>query len=116
MSPYKICIVGGLCGTMRFAVAEHIKELLTQAGIHFNMIYQNVWGNFTPPYGFDLVFQIIPVFTEAEISCPLINVKYLLVDPNHQPTIKMIMQQIDSIDPAFILENKARGELLNRGL
>ena len=73
MSPYKICLVGGLCGTMRFAVVEHINELFTQARVHFKISCQNVWENFTPPDGFDLVLQIIPAFTEKEISCPVIN-------------------------------------------
>lgn len=107
MSAYKICLVGGFCGSRRFTVAEQINELFTQAGIHFKTSFQNAWENSTPPHAFDLVLQIIPVFTEAEISCPMIIVKFLLVDPNHQPTIKKIMQYIDNIDPVFVRERYA---------
>jgi hypothetical protein len=95
MTLLKICLVGGWCGNLRYIVAEHIEDFFTQAGIQFKLSHQSVWENPVPPRSFDLVLQLLPAFTEAETGCPVINVKPLLADTNHQPTNGKIMQFIE---------------------
>lgn len=105
MLKYKICIVSGWCGNLRYIVAEHITELFKQAWVHFKLSFQSVWENPDPPLANNLVLQLMPVFKEADTNCPVINIKPLLVDPNHQPTINKIMQHINNIDLVFVGEN-----------
>lgn len=105
MRPYKICLVSGWCGNLRLIVAEHLEDIFRQAGLRFKMSQQSVWEKSDPPQFFDLVLQLMPAFTPADTGCPVINVKPLLADQDHQPTIEKIMRQIESDYPAIAGED-----------
>jgi galactitol-specific phosphotransferase system IIB component len=96
MPPYKIRLVYGWCGNLRLIVAEHLEEIFKQAGVPFKMSHQSVWENPTPPQSYDLVLQLMPAFSETEAGCPVINIKPLLVNLDHKPTIEKIMRHIKS--------------------
>lgn len=102
MAPYKICLVSGWCGNLRFIITEHIEDIFKEAGYRPKITYKNVWENPDPPRSFDLVLQLLPVFKEAEIDCPTVNIKPMLADLNHQPTIRKINQHVENIDPIFL--------------
>jgi hypothetical protein len=105
MPPYKIRLVYGLCGNLRLIVAEHIEELLTQAGFLYKMSHQSVWENPEPPRSYDLVLQLFPAFTEADTGCTVITIKPLLVDLDHEPTIEKIMEHMKRYYPVIEGEN-----------
>jgi len=103
MEPYKVCLVSGWCGNLRFIITEHIEKIFTEAGFQLKITYKNVWENPDPPRSFDLVLQLLPIFREEETGSPMINIKPMLADLNHQPTINKINQHIETIAPVFLM-------------
>jgi hypothetical protein len=77
-----------------YMVAEHLKEVLGQAGFACRVTTHSVWENYTQPPASHLVLQLLPAFTQAETHCPVINIKPLLADLNHPLTLDKIMQQV----------------------
>lgn len=96
MSQYRICVVSGWCGNLRIIVADHLNDILNRAGYRFLLEQQSVWENPDPPTRADLVLQLLPAFTESDTGCPVIDIKALLRDLDHQPTITKIIRQIES--------------------
>jgi hypothetical protein len=94
MKAYKICVVGGHCGSRMIIVAEHIQELLRNAGYTCNVTHQSLWDHPTPPYFTNLILELLPAFTEAEAGCPVINIKPLLADLDHPQIIEKILEQV----------------------
>lgn len=94
MKPYRICVVGGHCGVRMMAVAEHIGELLKDAGYNCEVNHQSLWDHPTPPYATNLVLELLPAYTEAEAGCPVINIKPLLRDFDDPPIIEKIFERV----------------------
>jgi hypothetical protein len=80
---------------------KKIELLFNQAGFQYKISHQSVWENPEPPQSYDLVLQLFPTFTEADTGCPVINIKPLLVDLNHEPTIEKIMNYVKSKAPVI---------------
>ncbi len=100
MSPYTIYLVNGCHGMLHLIVAEHLEERLAQAGYHCRLIHQNVIDNANPPRSANLVLEFLPSFTEAEVGCPVINIKPLLGNPNHAPTLEKVVRRVQADYPA----------------
>ena len=96
MHTYKVQLIYGWCGNLRLIVAEHLEEIFKQAKIPFRMTHQSIWKNPEPPDSVDLVLQLMPAFSELEAGCTVINIKPLLADLHHKPTVKKISQHIES--------------------
>ncbi len=96
MSPfsYRIVVIGGWCGNRLFVVADHLRDLLTEAGFKVRVTTHNIWENYThPPYS-HLVLQLLPAFTQEEVESPLINIRPLLKDLDDPKTIQKVIAQV----------------------
>ena len=100
MANYRVCVVGGWCGNRMVMVAEHLQEVLAQAGYSCRVTTHSVWENYTVPPAANLVLQLLPAFTAAEAGCPVITIKPLLVDLDHPTTLAKILEQVRSDYPA----------------
>jgi hypothetical protein len=96
MDNYRVCVIGGWCGNRLYMVAEHISELLDQAGYPCQVKSHSVWENYSQPPISNLVLQLLPAFTADETGCPVINIKPLLLDLDHPQTIEKIFNQIQA--------------------
>jgi len=96
MKAYRICVIGGWCGNRLYMVADHLAERLEKAGYPCQVKSHSVWENYSHPPASDLVLQLLPAFTPAETGCPVINIKPLLLDLDHPPTIEKIFAQIQA--------------------
>jgi hypothetical protein len=94
MSVYSICVVGGWCGNRMVIVAEHLQQLITNAGYPCKVTHHSVWENYSTPPRADLVLQLLPAYTEAETGCPIIPIRPLLLDLNDPKTIARVMDRI----------------------
>jgi len=94
MQSYHICVIGGWCGNRLIIVAEHLAQLLQEAGYPCRVTHHSVWENYTQPPFADLILQLLPAFTEAEAGCPVINIRPLIGDLNHPETTDRILQQV----------------------
>ncbi len=99
MKRFKICVVGGHCGVRMMVVAEHVQELLHNAGYDCEVTHQGLWDHPTPPRHADLILELLPAFSEAEAGCPVINIKPLLGDLDHPQVIDKVLKQMQSICP-----------------
>jgi hypothetical protein len=77
-------------------VAEHLQELLQNAGYNCEVTHQSLWDHPTPPYAANLVLELLPAFTETEAGCPVINIKPLLRDLDHPQVIDKILKQVQA--------------------
>ena len=96
MKTYKICVVGGHCGLRMMVVAEHIQELLRNAGYPCDVTHQSLWDHPTPPLFANLILELLPAFTKAEAGCPVINIKPLLKDLDHPQIIDKVLKQVQT--------------------
>jgi len=96
MAKYRICVIGGWCGNRLVMVAEHIAELLEKKGLDCQVKSHSVWENYNQPPVSNLILQLLPAFTEAEVGCPVINVRPFLIDIDHPQTIEKILTQIQA--------------------
>ena len=118
MTRYKICIIGGHCGTRMFIIMEYLEEYLKEAGYPCHMSHHSVWESYTVPPGTHLVLQLLPAFTEREAGCPVINIKPLIADLHHPQTLHKILEHL-SIDylaitgrqPLIPADNRIRTEV-----
>jgi hypothetical protein len=94
MGMYKICVVGGWCGNQMLIIAGHLSSLLEEAGYKVRVTHHSVWENYSAPPPANLVLQLLPAFTEKDTGCPVINIKPLLADYNHPPTIQKVLAQV----------------------
>ncbi|MFZ1043048.1 MAG: hypothetical protein WCA79_19565 [Anaerolineales bacterium] len=99
MKTYRICVIGGHCGVRMIVVAEHLQELLHDAGYICEVTHQSLWDHPTPPYAVNLVLELLPAFTEAEVGCPVINIKPLLRDLDHPQIIDQVLQHVQANFP-----------------
>jgi hypothetical protein len=75
-------------------VAEHLNVILSKAGYKCQLTTHSVWENYScPPVG-DLILQLLPAYSPSETACPLINIRPLLMDLDHRPTIEAILEQV----------------------
>jgi hypothetical protein len=96
MKTYRICVIGGHCGVRMIVVAEHLQEMLRNAGYICEVTHQSLWDHPTPPYAANLVLELLPAFTEAEVGCPVINIKPLLRDLDHPAIINQVLQHVQA--------------------
>ncbi len=96
MANYRVCVIGGWCGNRLYMVAEHLSDLLAETGYPCQVKTHSVWENYSQPPVSNLILQLLPAFTEAETGCPVINIKPLLLDLNHPPTIEKIFAQVQA--------------------
>ncbi|MGE5072230.1 MAG: hypothetical protein ACM3MF_02295 [Anaerolineae bacterium] len=94
MAPYKICVVGGHCGLRMMMVAEHVGELLREAGYACEVSHQSLWDHPTPPRSTNLILELLPAYTEAEAGCPVINIRPFIKDIDDARTIDRIFEHM----------------------
>lgn len=94
MSAYRVCVIGGWCGNRLYIVAEHLREVLAQAGFPCQVVTHSVWENLSQPPPSQLILQLLPAYTAEEAGCPVINIKPLLADLNHSGTIQKILDRL----------------------
>ncbi len=100
MARIHVRIVGGSCGNQMFVIHEHLAALIERAGYDCRLTNQNIWQMPTLPPNVDLVLQLLPAFKEEEIGCPLINIKPLLIDLDHPPTMRKIFEALEQAHQA----------------
>jgi hypothetical protein len=93
---YRIVVIGGWCGNRLFVVADHLRDLLTEAGFKVRVTPHNIWENYTQPPHSHLVLQLLPAFTEAEVGRPVINIRPLLKDLDDPETLDKVMAQVQA--------------------
>lgn len=94
MGAYRICVIGGWCGNRLYIVAEHLREVLAEAGLTCQVDTHSVWENYSQPPASQLILQLLPAYTQEEVDCPVINVRPLLADLNHPVTIQTILDHV----------------------
>ena len=95
-SNYHIVLIGGWCGNLIYIVAERLQDLLAENALPGTITTHSIYGNFDPPPDCKLILQLVPAFDKDEISCPIINVRPLLVDLNHEATINAVIERVRS--------------------
>lgn len=93
-SDYHIVLIGGWCGNLIYVVAEGLRELLEKNALQGEITTHSVYGSFNPPPDCKLILQLVPAFNKDEVKCPIINVRPLLVDSNHETTINAVLNQV----------------------
>jgi len=91
MARYHVRVVGGWCGNRIVMVADYLAELFAEKGYDCQVTHQSIWETYSLPPSVDLILQLMPAFTEGEASCPVINIKLLIHDLDHPPTINKIL-------------------------
>jgi len=99
MSAYRICVIGGWCGNRLYIVAEHVREVLAQAGLTCQVVTHSVWENYSQPPASQLILQLLPAYTPEEAGCPVINIRPLLADLDHPVTIQTILDHVRAALP-----------------
>ena len=94
MAEYQVCVIGGWCGNRMIMVAQHLEAVLAHAGLPSRVTTHSVWDNYTQPPAADLILQLLPAFTQAETGCPVLTIKPMIVDLDHQETIEKILKQV----------------------
>lgn len=75
-------------------VADHLCELLTQAGFPVKVKTHSVWENFSSPPEADLILQLLPAYSQAETQKTIINIRPLLRDLDEPEIIEEIMNRV----------------------
>jgi hypothetical protein len=94
---YRVCMVGGACGHRMMVVYERLKEKFETAGYPCQLTHHSIWENYSAPPPADLILQLLPAYTEAEAGCPVVNIRPLLADFDHEPTLARIAAQIEAM-------------------
>lgn len=113
---YRVCVVGGACGHRMLVVYQHLKDKFEAEGYGFHLSHHSVWDNYSTPPLADLILQLLPAYTEAEAGCPVVNIRPLLADWDHGPTMAKVIAQAQALlarpsrmGSALGLEQKAAG-------
>lgn len=93
---YQVVVIGGWCGNLLFIVADHLRELITNAGFSIDLKTRSVWENYTQPPKAQLLLQLMPAYSEEDVDCPIINIRRLLVDRDHKETLDKIFSQLQA--------------------
>lgn len=99
MAEYRVCVIGGWCGNRMVMVAQHLEGVLLHAGLPSRVTAHSVWDNYTRPPAADLILQLLPAFTQAETGCPVLTIKPMIVDLDHQETLEKILKQVRASYP-----------------
>ena len=84
-------------------VRDHLDDLLAAKGYSVKIDNQSIWENSSPPEHVDLVFQLIPAFKPAELSCPSLHIRPLLKDLNDQETLENVFRIVEEYYPVSTL-------------
>jgi len=103
MDRFHIRIINGWCGNRMVIVRDHLDELLKQRGYSVKIDNQSIWENSSPPEHVDLVFQLIPAFDPAELTCPSIQIRQLLKDLNDPETLDNVFRIVEETYPVSSL-------------
>jgi hypothetical protein len=97
MKKCEVCIIGGSCGTFLIAVTDHLQKVFATKGLDCKVYYQSALQNSDPPSTANVVLQSMPLLTEKDIHCPLINIRPLIVDLNQVETMQKILTTVEQI-------------------
>ena len=100
MADFRVCVIGGWCGNRMVMVAQYLEGVLSDAGLPSRVVTHSIWDNYTQPPAADLILQLLPAFTQSETGCPVLTIKPMIVDLNHQETIAKILEQVRAGYPA----------------
>ena len=95
MKKYHVRVIGGWCGNRLLIVRDHLDEVLKKAGYECKVTHQSVWETYSLPPSVDLILQLMPAFSPSEANCPIINIKPMLLDLDHPPTIQSILSILE---------------------
>ena len=99
MEKFHIRLIGGWCGNRMVMVRDHLFAILTEHGYGVKIDQQSIWENYAPPQHVDLVLQLMPAFSEAELDPPSISVRPFLKDLDHPGTIKLVLDAVTTHHP-----------------
>lgn len=91
MATYQVRVIGGWCGNRLVMVAEHLAALFSEHHLPVRVTHQSLWDSNSLPPGIDVVLQLMPAFSEAEAGCPVLTIRPLVRDLDHEPTIQAIL-------------------------
>jgi hypothetical protein len=77
-------------------VADHLQEVLAQAGYQCKVTSQSIWETMSMPPAVDLILQLLPAFAADEGSCPILYIKPLLTDLNDPATLQKIFAVVEA--------------------
>jgi hypothetical protein len=92
MPKYHIRIVGGSCGSALVMITNYLGELIVERlGYDCRVTHQNIWESFGPPPEADLILQTMPAYSQSDTDIPIINIRPLITELDHGPTIEKIL-------------------------
>lgn len=94
MKKYHIRIVGGWCGNRMAMIEEYLEELLSTRGYHVRIDHQSIWESRAVCPTADLMLQLVPAFTEEEVHCPLLSIRAMSRDLEHEETVSSILAAV----------------------
>ena len=101
MKKFHVRIINGWCGNRMVIIRDHLAGLFESEGYKIKLDNQSIWENSSAPTHVDLVFQLIPAFTEDELNCPSISIRPLLKDLNDPGTLERVFGILEQYYPAF---------------
>jgi len=54
------------------------------------MTLQNIWDRFEAPAQTDLILQTMPAYNPSQVTCPILSVKPMIRDRDHEETLETI--------------------------
>ena len=99
MEKFYIRIINGWCGNRMIIVRDHLAKLLEERKFVVKIDNQSIWENSSPPEHVDMIFQLIPAFSQEELSCPSIHIRPLLKDLNDQETLDNVFKIVEEHYP-----------------
>lgn len=91
MAKYHVRVIGGWCGNRIIMVADHLKALFDEQGFICRVTHQSIWETYALPPAVDLIVQLMPAFTEEEAGCAVLNIRPMIRDLDHEPTLTKIL-------------------------
>ena len=91
MARYHVRVIGGWCGNRIIMVADTLKDLFDEQEFNCRVTHQSIWETYSLPPAVDLIVQLMPAFTEEEAGCAVINIRPMIRDLDHEPTLKAVL-------------------------
>lgn len=95
MGRYRIRVVGGSCGQALIRITERLREWINEElGYPCRVDYQNIWESFYDVPDVEFILQTMPAFSPTDTRIPIVGVKRLILDVDHRPTLRRILDQL----------------------
>ena len=98
MKRLEILLAGGSCGSTLFLIADEIENQLSNVWeVPYRLTLQNIWERFEAPARTDLILQTMPAYHPSQVTCPILSVKPMIRDRDHQETLEAIHNMVERL-------------------